>query len=139
MKKCRLRFLLGLVAQRLYIKIKASSPFYQGKYFCYVRHSMDVLHASYIDNIFYDKMDFSHFYCNVMILSNKTVIAYDSVLEICEITFGYFKILIVTSYVELNIFQPILGQNIFFFRMLESIEINRNICFGPMVQPFSWS
>ena len=99
---------------------------------------MDVLHASYIDNIFYDKMDFSLFYCNVMILSNKTVIAYDSVLEICEITFGYFKILIVTSYVELNIFQPILGQNIFFFRMLESIEINRNICFGPMVQPFSW-
>ena len=60
---------------------------------------MDVLHASYIDNIFYDKMDFSLFYCNVMILSNKTVIAYDSILEVCEITFGYFKILSGTSFI----------------------------------------
>ena len=35
----------------------------------------------------------------VFFYSNKTVIAYDSVLEICEITFGYFKILIGTSFI----------------------------------------
>ena len=65
---------------------------------------MGVLHSFYIKNICYDEMDLRLSYCHVMI-SNKIVIVYDSVLEICESTFGYFGILIDTSF--------IIGSNIF--------------------------